>query len=263
MFSIDCMIMGTCDPKRLRWLEQSLEFMDAQHFPFKTKHLVIDQLDDRKFPKDLYDKLLNRGWKIHTFSFKSRAICMARVCEQISSQVVFYNEDDVLVKLPSFDHVQRVFGKDLDGRHCGMLSMTLGGSNHDFPNQKFGDLKDIKKNVFFEFKEYLVFQRDEAKRSLWFVEFPGLFINTELLKEIVKDDFGNGGLEIHMTNRYFDLQKDRQFYKASLCKKNVYDVIKWYETNFSYEMLETAKWIRILDENQGNAKFDLEKLPEL
>lgn len=260
MTTISAMILGTAD--RLKWLEQSLDFMDHQGFPFQQKLVSIYAKTIETVPEWLKPKLELAGWTV-VFTDQNRAQAMIDALTQIQTQWVFYNEDDVLVRLPQPEHVKQVLEGWIGDRCCGMLSMNLGGSDHDFPRQKFGDLLDVKQNLQVEFEKYLCFLRDETKRSKWFFEFPALFVRSEILRMVLRPEFGNGGLEIDLTKQYFDLRLDEDFYKASICKKNIYEVIEWYKTNFSMEKFETAKMIRLLDPNQGDAKFKLEDLGEL
>jgi hypothetical protein len=261
--------MGTCQPERLEWLKYSVSFLDAQSFPFSKKHLIIDQFSGLTFPADMRADFESSGWNIIPYSVGGgrdgfgRAICMIDALKKIDSDFIFYNEDDILARMPRIDDVLSILDR-LDGeRRCGMLSMNIGGSDHDFPNKKFGDLLEIQNNALLTSKDYVAFKRLEHCASRWFVEFPGLFARRDMLLSILEPTFGNGGLEIHMTEKYFRSGFDKKFFKVSICKPNVFEVVDFYKSQFNPEKFESAKMIRLLDRNQGDALFNLNDIPEI
>jgi hypothetical protein len=267
MINIDAFIMGTCQQDRLVWLDKSVGFLDSQHFPFTNKYLILDQFDGHVLNQDLEERFKLAGWTVLKYSIgggrdgTGRAQCMIRALEQVASDVIFYNEDDILVRMPDFNDIQKLLTTTINTRECGMISLNIGGSDHDFPNKKFGDLDNIKDRVVLNNSKYLSFIRDEARASRWFVEFPGLFIQKSLLSNILKPSFGNGGIEIHLTEEYFRQQMHERYFKCSVCKTNIYSVIDFYRNNFNLEMFETAKLIRLLDSNQGDVNFLLDNIP--
>lgn len=259
---VDCLILGINELQRLEWLDQSLEFLDAQKFPFNKKVVSIYGHGHHQIPLSLRSKLESKNWIIMLTSLP-RSETMINCLQNLDSDYIFYNEDDVLVRMPDPDIVNGLLNASCDGRDCGMLSLNYGGSDHDFPRGKFGDLLDIDRNILLKTDKYVAFRRDEAKKSAWFCELPAVFFRRAVLKAILLPNQGNGGLEIHMTDQYFAQGLDKQFFKVSLCRPNVFDVIEFYKHDFNMEMFETAKFMRILDSNQGDAKFDLSKIPEL
>lgn len=259
--------MGTCQPERLEWLNQSINFLDSQKFEFNTKYLVIDQFSGFSLPDNLRADFERAGWAILLYSVGGgrdgfgRAQCMMDALTKVKSEFIFYNEDDILARMPKKDDVLAILNRIDNGRQCGMLSMNIGGSDHFFPKKKFGDLLEVENNILLDAPEYIIFRRLEKCASQWFVEFPGLFIRKDMLLSILEPEFGNGGLEIHMTNKYFKLGIDKAMFKASVCKKNIGEVINFYKTQYNLEKFESAKMIKLLDKNQGDVQFNLDEIP--
>jgi PleD family two-component response regulator len=109
MIDITAFIMGTCRPQRLAWLEQTMDYLDSQNFPFVKKILAIDEFDGFTFPKRLDDKFADRGWIIIIDSHKSRVKSMDHAFELIDSEYVFYNEEDVMATMPIPDDLEYIF----------------------------------------------------------------------------------------------------------------------------------------------------------
>lgn len=266
---ISAFIMGTCDPQRLKWLKLSIDCLDSQSFPFSKKILVIDQFGGLTLPKQERDYFEQNGWNVLVYSEGGgrdgfgRAICMLKALEHVDTEFIFYNEDDILVRMPDHVDVNSVLSRTIADKSCGMLSMNIGGSTHDFPRKKFGDLLNIQKNIILQNNKYICFLREEECASDWFVEFPALFVRKDILTQTIENTYGNGGLEIHITKKYFKLGLQNKHFKASLCKNNVFDVIDFYKHSFNYEMFETAKLTKLMDKNQGDISFNLSKIPEI
>lgn len=256
-----CLIMGTTAPARLKWLEQSLDFLDQQSWPFDEKLLVLDNIGDGFASADLIHSLRDRGWKILEKQAKSKAKCLQEALATLTSDIVFYNEDDILVRMPSFVVIEALFRSNSPNRVIGMASLNLGGSITDFRNKVFGDLEDIGEREVYSEEGLMVFRREEWQRNLWFFEFPGLFIRRELFSQCIEPDTINHQVEIALTKKWFDLGLDKSYIKVSIAKSNLPSVIDQLRQQFDNELLETTKFIRMMDENQGDAKFDLARIP--
>lgn len=254
--------MATTKPERLEWLRQSLEFLDEQDFPFIQKLVSIDQVAGNPFDGELEEALSSRGWEVVRSVGHTRGQCLRSMLDKVDSDVVFYNEDDILARMPKYADLCEAWSiKDPNGRDCGMISMALGGSKHDDSKQQFGDLADIKDNLVLEKEDYLFFRRLDEKRDDYFFEFPGLFVRTDIFKSCAGGRYLRS-IEYDLTKEYFQQGINVRYYKASICKHSVFDVLEFYTYSYYYkELMETAKLIRLLDENQGGIKWDLSKIP--
>jgi len=255
--------MGTTKPQRLAWLAESLKYLDNQDFPFHEKIISIDKIGNNQLDSKIEGELQLRGWKIIKHTFADRGKCMRDALAQISSDFIFYNEDDILVKMPKYNDVHEAFDiRDLNGRTCGLLSFSLGGTKHDDGKKNFGDLADIKENILLEKEDYLVFKRLEEKKDDYFFEFPALFARKDIFVSCANFAPLNS-MEYDLTKAYFNQNFDSKYYKATICKHSIFDVLETYKHTYYRELKETAKLTRLLDENQGGIYWDLKKIPML
>lgn len=253
--SVSAFIMGICHPQRIEYLKKSLGYLDKQKSPFKQKILAIDEFDGYTFPKDLKDELEKRGWTILIDNYRSRIKSMDHAFNVINTEYIFYNEDDVQVALPRIEDLTKIFkDTEVDGRESGMISLTLGGSKSHFPKQQYGDLDSVKDNILLEKGDYLVFRRLEQKRNDYFFEFPALFIRSDLFKlchESAKKHYSGLQVEMGLTKAWFREKLDRMYYKCSLCKKDILNIV----SHKPLEIFNKARLITCLDPNQGSSPF--------
>lgn len=253
MIDVTAFIMGTCRPQRLAWLEQTVDYLDSQNFPFVQKILAIDEFDGFKFPKLLADKFSANGWELIIDNHKSRIKSMKHVFKHIKSEFTFYNEEDVMATMPNMSTLEHLFNeRKVDNKICSMISLTLGGSTNHFPANEYGDLKEIQENILVENDIYLAFRRLESKRNDYFFEFPGLFVNTEIFKHcttIASNRFTGLSIEAGLTAAYFYLCYDKDHYKASIAKNNIINVINTNPNAF----IKECRLLENLDPNQGNS----------
>jgi hypothetical protein len=171
---------------------------------------------------------------------------------KIDADYIFYIEDDIeLVHVPQ-DIYELLTIKDDKGRSCGLLSMNLGGSSLRYP-YSFGDLPKLSQLLLSETPEYLMFLRKESLRNDFFFEFPCVFMNKELLKELLEREFTQGQIEMVLT--YYYTYYMPRFYKASLCRPTLHDIVDKLNNYVPIEnfdsKLEEVKFYNILDPNQG------------
>lgn len=253
MIDITAFIMGTCHPQRLAWLEESVDHLDSQAFPFIKKILAIDQFNGWTFPERLIEKYTNSGWTLQIDSHRSRKLSTTKVLDQIDSEYVFYNEEDVKANLPKIEDLEIVFNTELGKRKCGMISMTLGGTRFDAASNFIGDLAFMNDNTILANQDYLFFDRLEAYRSPYFFEFPGLFIRTTLFKECHKIACNYSGeqVEAALTRAWFSLGYNFKYYKTSVAKSGALDVLltEPSKVNSHCRLLDN------LDPNQGSSPF--------
>lgn len=253
MIDITAFIMGTCHPTRISWLKETINHMDEQNFPFVKKILAVDQFHGHTFPHDFRDELVNRGWIVIIDSHMSRVKSMDNAFKFIDSEFIFYNEEDVKATLPNIGDLDYMFNTlDYNGKKCGMVSLTLGGSSNHFPANEYGDLKEIKNNLLLQNENYLIFRRLEEKRDAHFFEFPGLFIRKNLFidcHETAKNLFPHRQIEQGLTLAYFKNGYDNQYIKTSVAKNNIYEIIDTSPNDF----ISKCRLLENLDPQQGNS----------
>lgn len=258
---VSCVMLSTA--KRINWLSQSIDSIDLLNFNFKEKILSIDEFDGYKIDDDLIKKYTEKGWIIDIVSLKSKHIALQRVVNMVTSDYVFYAEDDVLItKLPT--EINEILSNIENNRVCGILSMNLGGSKLDYPKH-MGDMPSWLDNTIFDNNEIIAFLRLESEASKWFLEFPSVFFNVKMLRTILTTpQLSNNMIEEGLTKSYFDNNCDKEYYKASICYTKIKDVISLLlsDSNVSFwnEKLEGTKMYKILDANQGGAIINLEKI---
>lgn len=250
---ITAFIMGIAHPQRLSWLKQNIENLDSQNFPFVKKIVAIDQFNNHFVPVEFVNFLKKNGWDVQLHSYRSRKLSTDDVLNNIDSDFLFYNEDDVLSTLPNIEDLEKVFNTNIDGRECGMISMTLGGTIFNPENNNnIGDLNYINDNIILECENYDFFRRMEEYRNDVFFEFPGMFIRTEIFKkshEHAKQC--HGWVESALTAGYFFNKFDEKYYKSSVCKKNTLNIL-----NDDYRKINShCRLLTNLDPHQGSSPF--------
>jgi len=249
---IKACVMSVAHPKRLLWLNESIKHIESQKFPFHKKVVIIDQFDGWKVPEFLLNKLRDWNWDVKLVALKSRTKAMDLFFEDDETDIIFYNEEDVMATLPSYELVEKIFNKERNGRVCGMLSMTLGGTKFDAPSNFIGDLEFIEKNTIFEDDQRIVFERDEFFKNDWFFEFPGLFVREDIFKTC--HHFGhleNKGIQVEMalTNAYIRTNLISKYYKCSLCKKEAPQILKQNPERVNSH----CRFLQNLDPQQGSS----------
>lgn len=243
-------IMGIAHPQRLEWLKLNIDLMDQQMFPFSKKIISIDQFDGYTVPKELVDYFENKGWVVLLDSHRSRILSMDRAFNEIDSDYIFYNEDDVLVTFPKMEDLYDVFNTKINNRTCGMISMTLGGTQYDSPSGNIGDLKFMEENCILKSEDYMIFRRLEEFRNPWFFEFPGLWVKTNLFKNCHNTSKSIGGqIEQGLTLAYEKLGFIETYYKCSIAKKDSIDIL----LKDGSKVNSHCRLLTNLDPSQGNS----------
>ena len=258
---ISCILLATA--KRLNWLDLSVKSIDSLDFKFNEKILSIDEFDGYKISEDTILEYEKNGWRVDLVSLKNKHLSLKRVIDLCFGDYIFYTEDDIIIKEIPIEIVN-ILPLKINGRECGLLSMNLGGSLLDYPNH-MGDLPYWMDNTIFESENTICFTRLETKKSNWFFEFPCLFVNNQVIKNILNNPtISNHQIESELTNRYFTNRLNEKYFKASICYKKIKNTINLLlsDNNVSYwiEELEKNKLYRILDPNQGGANIDLDKI---
>lgn len=251
------MVLGVAHPQKLAWLTPTLESINnSQRFQFDKRVLAIDEFRRHRFPSALFKKYRGMGWSIVKDSHMSRPKSMKHALTLMDEDVVFYHEDDVLVNLPAREHIEQIFNHTLpDGRTCGMCSLTLGGTKAWFSGfEGVGDLANIEQNTLFKWDDYLAFQRIEETKDEHFFEFPGLFIKQDILDQCLRHAMlhcKGRQIEKALTVAWFDLGLDKKFFKCSIAKNNIVDIMQGdFKTVF-----KDCRLLHNLDPNQGNSMY--------
>tara|TARA_R100000664_G_scaffold31141_1_gene44462 strand:- start:17310 stop:18083 length:774 start_codon:yes stop_codon:yes gene_type:complete len=247
---ITAYIMGISPPQRLLWLKNTIDYMDSQQFPFKKKIVSIDQVGGDTVQSDLVEYFESKGWVVLIDNHQSRVLSMNRAFEMIDTDLIFYNEDDVMAKLPKYEDVKNVFENRINGRECGMLSMTLGGTQYDAASGNIGDLRHMEENTILANEEYRIFLRMEQFKNTYFFEFPGLFVKTDLFKECHFNPLQKGiQIEQSLSLTYLAKGFESKYFKASLCKKNALPIL----LEDGSKVNSHCRLLTNLDPEQGNS----------
>ena len=247
---VTAFIMGIAPPQRLSWLKETIDYMDSQNFPFKKKIIAIDQFNGHTVPRNLIEYFEGQGWIVLIDSHRSRIKSMDRAFAEIDTEYLFYNEDDVIATLPTVESLEKTFDAEVDGRKCGMVSMTLGGTQYDGPSGNIGDLAHMEENIITETDDYLIFRRLEEFRNPWFFEFPGLWIRTELFKTCHESAKGiSQQVEQGLTSAYFNSNLDKTYFKCSVAKKGSLEILK----EDGNKVNSHCRLLSNLDPMQGNS----------
>jgi len=249
----DALVMGICHPTKLNYLNQSLDSYDQFDNVFDKKMLAIDQFNGHVFPEAFKTKFSNKNWQIIIDNHKSRSKSILNGLNSTSNEWVFYNEDDIVMDLPkNFDFSN--FLVNNDGRKPGMFSLTFGGTKHDLGKNDTGDMAYAETNVIFEDDELICFRRIESMKDDFFFEFPGLFIRTDLFISALTHSMKNNQnqqIEFALSRSWFELQLDKEFYKASILRKSFLS----YRNNDAMDILHKGRFFNIIDPLQGHFAY--------
>lgn len=251
---ITAIILGICPQFRLDWLKQNVDYLDSQNFPFVKKIIAIDEFNGNKISSELVDYFKSKGWIVLVDNHRSRVLSMEHAFSLVESEYIFYNEDDVLSTMPNIDDLTSVFNTEINNRKCGMISMTLGGTQFDpsinDEDHKFiGDLKHMDRNTILKNENYNIFRRMEEYSNAWFFEFPGLFIRTGLFKKCHEGAKKAGGqIEQALTLSYRNYGYINEYYKCSIAKINSLELLKQNPMCVNSD----CRLLTNLDANQGN-----------
>ncbi len=252
---VTALILGICPPQRLKWLKETVDYLDKQKFPFIKKIIAVDEFRGDKMPLSLKKYFESKKWIVLVDSHMSRIKSMDNAFSIIDSEYIFYNEDDVQVEMPRINDLTKIFKKiATEGRPCGMISLALGGTTNHFPANQYGDLDRVKDNILLTNKDCLVFRRLEKKRNDWFFEFPALFIRTELFKlchRIAKEKFPGLQIEKGLTKAWFNAKLEKKYYKCSLCRKDILNIVG----DNPLKIFRKSRFITELDPKQGSNPF--------
>jgi hypothetical protein len=223
---ITAYITGIAHPQRMTWLRETVDYMDTQNFPFKEKILAIDQFNGHFVKPEEVKYYEGNGWKVLLDSHKSRSKTFDRVLREINTEFVFYNEDDVMATMPKIEDIKKVFNLTIEDRKCGMISMTLGGTQFAPERNFIGDLNFINQNIILESDGYIIFRRMESFKNDYFFEFPGLWIRTEILRNCHnKAKMFRGQIEEALTKGYIDNKYIETHFKCSIAKKDAQNIL--------------------------------------
>ena len=256
--TIGCLILATCHPSKLRWVQQ-VEQSIAKNDIFDEKILAVDEFNSLIFPTRVKKYFEDKGWKVLVDRHKSRTKSMLHGIDEMKSDYIFYSEDDVLIDIPDKQLILDTLNHNIDDRKCGMLSLNLGGTTSTIANMggslsnvgtKNGDLDYAKENTLFQNDESFSFKRLESMRNAWFYEFPGLFMLKDLMKETIeksKEQFKGMQIEMALTQAWFHYDFDKTYFKASSARNNFYEIL----SKNPLEVSNVCRHLENLDKTQG------------
>jgi hypothetical protein len=258
---ITCIVLSTA--KRLEWLNKSIESIDSLDFKFDEKIISIDEFDGFTISDTDVKRYSDNGWIVDKVSIKNKHKALKQAVDLSKSDYIFYTEDDIIInKIPS--DIREILSIEKEGKYCGVLSMNLGGSKLDYPRH-LGDMPYWLENIIYEKNNLISFIRLETEASKWFIEFPSVFFNKELIANLLNNTtIQNNVIEETLTSNFFHNSYNNKYYKASICYDKIKDIITLLSNNnevyFWNEKLESVKLYKLLDQNQGGANINLNEI---
>ena len=245
--------MGICHPGKLNYLNQSLDSVDKYNHLFKNKILAIDQFNGNVFPQPFNKKFSAKNWNIIIDNHMSRSRSILHALEAAESEWVFYTEDDITLDLPT-DFDLSNFTNDIDGRKPGLISMNFGGTRHDLGINDVGDMAFAEENTIYSNDNLICFKRIEETRDDFFFDFPCLFVRKEVFKKCLLHamEFNkNCQIEFALSLSWFQLDMDKDYFKASILKKSFLD----YRYKDAMDIHRKARFFKIIDPLQGHFAY--------
>jgi hypothetical protein len=247
-------VTGTANPQRVSWLKESIDATDKQNFLWHQKILSIDEFDGYTFPIDMKQYFESNGWTVIIDQFKSRVKTFDKVLNNYiakDTDLIFYNEDDIIPFLPTLEEVTQVFNTEIDGKKCGILSLNYGGSEgNQYPNtqRRPGDIAFANQNEIISNNDWIIFKRLTEMANSWFFEFPALFVDKTLFINTFNTTYQTirGQIETALTHTFFRTEMHNKYYKCSRLRKNCVELCNEDMTRHQ-EILS----LKLLDANQG------------
>jgi hypothetical protein len=259
--NITCILLSTA--KRIQWLNKSIESIDSLDFKFDEKIISVDEFDGFTISDSDVKHYLDNGWIVDRVSFKNKHAAIKKAVDLSKGDFIFYAEDDIIInKIPP--DIKEILSIEKEGKICGVLSMNLGGSKLDYPRH-LGDMPYWLENIIYEKDNLITFMRLESEASKWFIEFPSVFFNKELMSNLLDTTMiQNNVIEETLTSNFFNNSYNKKYYKASICYDKIKEVISLLSSNnevyFWNEKLESVKLYKLLDQNQGGANINLNEI---
>ena len=235
--------MGICHPGKLNYLNQSLDSIDKYNHIFAKKILAIDQFNGHTFPQPFKKKFTDKNWNIIIDSHMSRSKSILNALRAVESDWVFYTEDDIVLDLPDNFNLNN-FIKDIDGRKPGLISLNFGGTKHDLSVNNVGDMAFAEENQIYADDDLICFRRLEDNRDDFFFDFPGLFVRKDVFEKCILHamEFNkNYQIEFALSLTWFQLEMDKEYYKASILKNEFLD----YRRNDAMDIHRKARFFKI------------------
>ena len=255
--SISCLILSTCHNSKLRWVQDVANSIENNDI-FDQKILAVDEFNGLKFPNRIKSIFEEKNWLVLVDNHMSRTKSMLHGIDESKSDLLFYSEDDVLLSLPQKEFILSHFNIELDGRKCGLVSLNLGGTNSKITNMggninspyEKGDLAFARDTMIKKEDDYFSFLRMEKYRNPWFFEFPGIFIDKNILKELLylaNDKFKGYQIEMALTAAWFYGGFDKKYFKVSIAKNNFFDIL----ADDPMRLHDESRLLTNLDKTQG------------
>lgn len=238
-----------CTAKRLKYLEDCINSLEPNYFDQKI--LSIDEFGNHKFPNELKEKYENLGWELVIDNHQSKLGSLINSLDKVTSDFVFYQEDDIIVNLPDKNFILNQLDTTYTNRQCGWISLNLGGAQTDLKNRVYADLIRCEDNKILSTEEYFSFLREEEVKNDWFFEFPSIFIDKNIFQKnlsIMKNLglYDNYSVEQNLTKIWFQSNMDKQYYKCCVAKNNLKEVL----LNTPDSVMQFSSFIITLDPNQ-------------
>ena len=235
--TIGCLILATCHASKVRWVQQ-VEKSISENDIFDEKVLAVDEFNNLIFPSRVKKYFEEKGWKVIIDNHKSRTKSMLHGLAELSTDFVFYSEDDVLIDLPPKQFILDNLNHKIGDLECGMLSLNLGGTTSTISNMggstsnygtKNGDLDFARENMLYQNDTSFSFRRMEET------------INKS------KEEFKGMQIEMALTSAWFHYNFDKKYFKASIAKNNLFEYLEKNPLLVS----DNCRHLSNLDKTQG------------
>jgi hypothetical protein len=233
---VSMMVVTTSHVFKIEHLHGTLESLDACHGTafFREKHLCVDEYGPA-YPSDLIEEYEQDGWTIHRNVLKSLPHNHKVGLDHISTEWVYYSEDDVHVDpFPTMEMLDYLDDLEIDGRPIGHISFRCGGLDQKNP-ESLVHLRDRASYLNFppscdplvpsdrETKNgsgVIIWKRSEDLRDCrsW-IEFPCCFFRTGVFRTIwahASNNYPGCQIEHAYSKSWFDQGLDQDYSKVSL-----------------------------------------------
>lgn len=237
---ISCLMITTNIKNRLHLLDKTIKSVqNACNFDLMQKILSIDVFENEK---ELY-YFTKYKWKIiHGVCAGKRGIAenQIRGTSLISSNYVFYSEDDILInKIPELDTLKKIESYVFpDGKKIGYICYNT--HIYEFPLKAPETHREYinDKNNYISINGDLFLRKSILIKDEYFLNFPAAIIKTELfrkMQEHIKNNYSGKGIETFFSKSWFDLKFDEEYEVLIYVKNNTLSKLPMSLNDFYYQ----------------------------
>jgi hypothetical protein len=256
MIKLAALLTTVSHPQKQEWLLKVVESIEKLNLDFYEKIISVDKINGYDFSKQLQEDVEKLGWRLSFVDYGNRPQTLLFELEKLCRyDYILYAEDDIVLEWsPEQQQLEKLLLTKIEGKTCGILTPSLGGSTFKCEGGDVGDFDYIQRETLYEDANYLVFKRLEEFGSAWFFELGTIFVKPIIFYQCLRhsmERYSGTQIEQGLTRSWFEEGYGNFFYKATFCRPFVSKIYKQYP-----ELVDPiCKFLVQLDPYAGECRF--------